>query len=49
MCAVFAGSLIGYLAAPSLFGQFGVGVMITAVGAATFAMGILGLALFARR
>jgi hypothetical protein len=49
MCAVFAGSLIGYLVAPTLFGQFGVAVMITATGAATFVMGVIGLALFARR
>lgn len=45
MCAVFGGSLIGYLAAPSLFAAFGLAPMIATLGAVTLATGLVGLAL----
>lgn len=45
MCAVFAGSLVGYLAAPSLFACLGLGVTIALVGAVTLATGLVGLGL----
>ncbi|MET0746513.1 MAG: MFS transporter [Microvirga sp.] len=45
MCAVFGGLLAGYLAGPGLFGIFGLGPIITAVGAATLLTGLVGLVL----
>ena len=48
MCSVFAGLLAAYLVAPTLFDRFGLAPMIMAAGAMTFAMGLLGFALFLR-
>lgn len=45
MCAVFGGSLVGYLAAPSLFGLLGLGTTIELAGSVTFATGLVGLGL----
>jgi hypothetical protein len=45
MCAVFGGMLLGYLAAPVLFGIFGFAPIITAVGALTVLSGLVGLVL----
>jgi MFS family permease len=45
MCAAFAGLLIGYLAAPGLFGAFGLRPMIVATGAVTLAAGLAGIML----
>jgi MFS family permease len=45
MCAVFGGLLVGYLGGPSLFGAFGIGPIISAVGAATLLTGLFGLVL----
>jgi hypothetical protein len=49
MCAIFSGLLIAYLAAPSLFGWFGLAPVIAAAGAATFVTGLLGLGLLLRQ
>jgi hypothetical protein len=48
MCAVFGGMLLGYLAAPILFGIFGIAPIITAAGALTVLSGIAGLVLALR-
>lgn len=45
MCAIFSGLLVAYLIAPSLFGWFGVAPVIKATGAATFLVGLAGIAL----
>jgi DHA3 family macrolide efflux protein-like MFS transporter len=45
MCAAFGGLLIGYLAAPGLFGIFGLRPMIIAAGALTLAAGLIGVPL----
>lgn len=48
MCAIFGGSLIGYLAAPTLFATFGLSPMIAALGALTLSTGLIGLAMQSR-
>jgi MFS transporter, DHA3 family, macrolide efflux protein len=48
MATVFGGSLIAYLAAPALFGAFGVGPVVAASGVATAAIGLAGLPLALR-
>lgn len=45
MCAVFGGSLAGYLAAPTLFAAFGLTPVIATLGAITLATGLVGLVL----
>lgn len=45
LCAIFAGQLLAYLAAPSLFGWVGLAPSIMAAGALTFASGLAGFAL----
>lgn len=42
MCAIFAGQLLAYLAAPSLFGWLGLSASIVLAGALTFASGLAG-------
>jgi len=49
MCAVFAGLLLAYLAAPALFGCFGLKPVIIASGAATVAVGLCGMLYLLRR
>lgn len=45
MCAVFSGVLAAYLMSPSLFGWFGLAPTIMGGGAATFAIGLVGVGL----
>jgi small neutral amino acid transporter SnatA (MarC family) len=49
MCVVFAGMFAAYLAAPALFGLFGLAPTIVAAGAATVLSGLAGLGFFAWR
>jgi len=42
LCAIFAGQLLAYLAAPSLFGWIGLAPSIMAAGALAFASGLAG-------
>jgi MFS transporter, DHA3 family, macrolide efflux protein len=49
MCATFTGFLLAYLAAPKLFGWFGLAPVIMAAGGITIASGLLGIVLFAPR
>ena len=49
MCVVFAGMLLAYLAAPMLFGSFGIGPTIVGAGVASVLSGIAGLGFFAWR
>ena len=48
MCATYLGFLVAYLAAPSLFGWFGLRPVIMAAGLLTVAYGGLGVVLFGR-
>lgn len=45
MCAVFGGSLAGYLMAPTLFAAFGLAPVIATLGGITLLTGLVGLAL----
>jgi DHA3 family macrolide efflux protein-like MFS transporter len=49
MCVVFAGMFLAYLAAPLLFGWFGLGPTIIASGVATVLSGLVGVGFFAWR
>jgi len=49
MCVAFAGMFLAYLAAPALFGLFGVGPTIVASGVASVLSGVAGLGFFAWR
>lgn len=44
MCAIFAGLLLAYLAAPALYGLFGLAPVIIAAGTLTVATGLAGAA-----
>jgi DHA3 family macrolide efflux protein-like MFS transporter len=48
MCATYLGFLLAYLAAPGLFGWFGLRPVIMAAGLLTVAYGELGIAVFGR-
>lgn len=43
MCAVFSGLLLAYLAAPSLYGAFGLAPVVAGSGAACLGVGCIGL------
>jgi hypothetical protein len=49
MCAVFSGLLLAYLAAPGLFGRFGLAPVIMTSGVVTFAAGLAGIGLLGYR
>jgi hypothetical protein len=49
MCAVYCGLLVAYLAAPSLFGLFGLAPVIMGAGALTFVTGLVGIGLMRMR
>jgi DHA3 family macrolide efflux protein-like MFS transporter len=48
MCATYLGFLLAYLAAPSLFGWFGLRPVIATAGLLSIAVGVLGFVLFWR-
>jgi len=49
MCVMFAGMFLAYLAAPLLFGRFGIGPTIIGAGAASVLSGLAGLGFFVWR